>query len=126
MCYEELTERFKPKYYDKGGNRLSLDEWGSKFEDQDYKIVKQERIGDYFISTVWVGLDMFTGNMFGGGPDFGIHIFESMVFDKENEGIEQMRYATLVQAQHGHEEFVERYKEIISREIPSVAESNCE
>lgn len=46
------------RYFDRQGNPISLMEYGEKFEDLTYKIVKQERIGEYFVSTVWTGINM--------------------------------------------------------------------
>lgn len=52
-------------------------EWGRLMADQDYRIIKQDRISDFFVSTVWLGID----HHFGGGPPW---IFETMVFVNED------------------------------------------
>lgn len=49
--------------------------WGKAFEKASDRIVKQEHIGDLFVSTVFLGLD----HSFGDGPPI---LWETMVFKK--------------------------------------------
>ena len=107
--------RTEPGYYDRQGNPMpDVLAWAKKAEGQDgYKRVAETRVGDYWISTVWVGLDMaFTG------PPL---IFETMVFwqghddephDHALDG-EQDRYTTEEQALAGHDQMVARVREIV-------------
>lgn len=97
----------KPRYFDREGKLLERMEWVRRCEDDDYKIIKQEDVGGYFVSTVWIGLNMSYWR------DAPIKIFETMIFriDEDNE-IEdrirgyQERYSTETEALEGHEKAV--------------------
>jgi len=90
-------------YYDKDGLEIDVDEWTELFSDKQYQIIQQDKIGNNFISTVWLGLN----HSWNGG---GIKIFETMVFN-DSEEIEQdmERYETEAEAIRGHERFLEKY-----------------
>jgi len=107
-------------YYNRKGQPIADTlEWAKLIEDLNYKIVKQEYIGDYWISTVWLGLD----HSFGHGAPL---IFETMVFSKEEteevrilnrvrkfrKEFDQVRYTTEQEALAGHHELVEKYRQI--------------
>lgn len=90
-------------YYDKDGVPISINEWGSKFEDQQYKRVARTTITDaadptkmYDISTVWLGLNH---NYSEDGPPL---IFETMVFGDDSSDLDMYRYATQQEAKDGH------------------------
>ena len=103
---ERVRKEYGPMYFDRQGKEIALMEWGRKCEDHDYKIVKQEEVDKYFISTVWIGLNM---QMFRNAPK---QIFETMIFlqDEENKNpddplhLYQARYSTEEEAIKGHEE----------------------
>lgn len=93
------------RHYDRSGNKITIRDWfrlrhWDRLENEmRYTIVKQETIGDYWISTVWIGLDH---NFMGTEP----HIFETMVF-RESTGesdLDCRRYSTEWEALQGHEE----------------------
>ncbi len=101
---EQCRKQYRATYYDKSGNPISQMDWRQKSEDFDYKVIKQENLGKYFISTVWLGLDH---NIYGEIP----LIFETMIFideDKKEEGnclhLWQERYYTESQAIKGHKD----------------------
>ena len=78
-------------------------------ENSDYRIVKHDEVGDYLISTVWLGENY--------NPAKGFPlIFETMVFrinkDDENdyEPIDMIRNSTEEDALKAHEKRVMRYK----------------
>lgn len=95
-------------YYNKKGEPMELMVYANHFEDPKYKIVKQEDVGDVWISTVWLGLD----HGFGGGKPI---IFETMVFPRKTgevdygDELEQERYCTEEEALKGHKEMVKKY-----------------
>ncbi len=103
---ERVRKQYGPMYFDRQGIEMELMDWGRKCEDEDYKILKQEEIDRYFVSTVWIGLNM---QMFKQLP---IQIFETMVFlkDEDNKNPDdplnmyQKRYSTEEEALRGHEE----------------------
>jgi hypothetical protein len=66
-------------FFDRKGKSISLDEYASLVAKPEYKIVKQEYIGKFFVSTVWLGLDMGLHNE---NPPL---IFETMVFDRRED-----------------------------------------
>lgn len=84
--------------------------WAAWFEQatkDKARIIKQERVGKYFISTVFIGLDH---NLFDQSHP---HIFESMVFSG-GESIDQDRYSTFGQALRGHQAIVRHYENLSS------------
>ncbi len=93
-------------YYDKEGNAMTLEEWGEKLEDSEYKVVAQKELpNEKWISTVWLGLNHGFGD---GGPPL---IFETMVFPKKGEygELDMDRYSTLEEAEAGHKKMVEEW-----------------
>lgn len=131
-------------YYDRSGNPISFRDWArishwDEKNDRQYKIVKQEYVGNYWVSTVWLGLD----HGFGRGAPL---IFETMVFNHSPEipepppfpsdrfepdsdewkeffedfpeqtqstDVDARRYSTLEQAIEGHREMVEKVRLIV-------------
>jgi hypothetical protein len=82
-------------YRDKEGTLIDLMKWSDLISDDQYKIVKQEYVGELFISTVWLGLRHFNNSF-----------FETMIFSKN--GTEAMcRYQTQKEAEFGHEIIME-------------------
>lgn len=85
-------------------------EWGRFFEKRKKRIVKQETIGHYWVSTVFLGIN----HGFGTGPPV---LFETMVFlDKEDphdgrESGDCERYCTWDEAAAGHEVVCARLRE---------------
>ena len=75
--------------------------WAKWFEKGD-RVVQQDTVGRYWISTVFLGLDHRFGQP---GPPL---LFESMAFGDANErgyreDLDQNRYATWDEAVAGHE-----------------------
>ena len=92
-------------YYNKQGEKITIEEWCSLLKDRSYKIIKQEELENgKFVSTVWLGLDYQFEE---GEPPL---IFETMVF--QMEGNYRERYSTLAEAEEGHKRIVNKYKEI--------------
>jgi hypothetical protein len=109
--YEKLRKQFEStiRYFDRQGNPIEILDWARKCQDYDYKLVKQEEVGKYFVSTIWVGLNM---SMWRNNP---IQIFETMIFLNEGSDEERRndpicdlihRYSTEEQALAGHERAV--------------------
>ncbi len=126
---ERVRKEYGPMYYDRQGKEMELMEWGRKCEDLDYKILKQESVGRWWISTVWVGLNM---QMFRKAP---IQIFETMIFTEEKDkdlkedplAFYQERYSTEAEAFEGHEQAVMicRAQLHIEQRIKSQVEENA-
>lgn len=97
------------RYYDRQGKELDLLEWGRLFEDKEYQCVKQDQIGKYLISTVWIGINLglFTDHF---------QIFETMIFNKEGTEDYQDRYETEEEAIAGHKIAVEYVNNLIKQE----------
>lgn len=95
-------------YYNKQGKEIDLMKWAKLFENNNYKVVKQENVGKFRVSTVWIGLD----HGFNGGNPL---IFETMVFSQkkfkanQDNDFDQERYSTLEEAKKGHKEMVKKY-----------------
>lgn len=92
---------FAALYYDREGKPIPFVVWGELFNDQEYKVVKQDVfvLGDQpvYVSTVWMGLNH---NWMPGRPP---KIFETMIFGGELD-LEQWRYTTEEEALAGHAE----------------------
>ena len=101
-------------YRDKLGRCIESDELDVLLRHPEYKVVKQEKVGPYFISTVWLGVPYGLG---WNQP----HYFETMVFlipegvkdpkEKLGEGLEIYRYHNIIEAEAGHEEVVKEWKQ---------------
>lgn len=69
--------------------------WAQWFEQSsDERIVAQDRLGDVFISTVFLGLD----HSFGRGEPL---LFETMIFSGPHDQYQE-RYSTKAEALEGH------------------------
>ena len=87
-----ILEDKKPKQVN------DLEDWAMQFDHQN-RIVKQDKIQDVKISTVFLGLDH--------SFDEGVPIlFETMIFGGEHDGYQE-RYATWEEAEKGHEEAIQ-------------------
>lgn len=80
-----MRRRFEDMFYILDGTEVikvdSQDEWSKWFvENFTRKFLARTDIGDHWISTVFVGLNM---NYFGSGPPF---VFETMVFKSDESG----------------------------------------
>lgn len=98
----------RPRWYDRLGLPISIEEAETLHSDPDYQRVAVEVMGDAVVSTVWLGLDYG----FGGGPPL---IFETLVIGGPLDG-EQFRYSTDEQAVVGHRMMVDRVR--AARENP--------
>lgn len=88
-------------YLDRCGDEITFDEFNILFNEREYQVIKQDKIDDFFVSTVWLGL-------IPGYENKKPLIFETMIFKEqglENEYI--FRYVTEEEAIKGHEEAVE-------------------
>ena len=99
--------RYGVRYYKMDGTPYTgpnaMMNWAKDFEEQDRIIGRTPLPGGGRVSTVWLGLDH---NFIMGGP---ILIFETMVFSKLGEALDQQRYSTLKEARKGHKETVKRW-----------------
>ncbi len=75
-------------------------EWARDCGDREGCIVKQDTLpSGHWVSTVWIGLAMGLSGIPGYGPPL---IFETMVWDAQEEIVDQDRYATEEDAIVGH------------------------
>jgi hypothetical protein len=89
-------------YYvlDAAGNpcKANLTEWAQFFESPKKRVLQQDRVGKYFVSTVFLGIDH---NFAGGGEPL---LWETMIFPEGGlRELYQCRYSTLQQAESGHQ-----------------------
>jgi hypothetical protein len=85
--------------------KTDLMTWASWFENVKDRHVADEKVGDVRVSTVFLGLDHAWG---GNEPP---QIFETMVFGGELDQ-EMDRYSTWEQAEIGHQNMVDRVKQV--------------
>ena len=87
--------------------KTDMADWGAWMEaamQNKRRIVQQDQIGEFFISTVFLGIDHSFG--FGGPPI----LFETMIFPKDsNEETYQERYTTWDDALKRHRELVAEF-----------------
>lgn len=75
-------------YYDRQGNPMTLEQWAKTFEDPNSKRVAETTIGDWWVSTVWLGLDHGFESLFERDDDpepYRPVIFETMIFYRHPE-----------------------------------------
>lgn len=91
-------------HFDRAGLPISMKEWGQLgYGMDDYRRIGSTNIRRWWISTVWVGLDMSFRN----GPPL---IYETMIFWRKPKkgGLNStdwcMRYSTDKEARRGHSE----------------------
>lgn len=96
----DYLDKVDGHHFNRLSEPISMREYFHLLAIPGYRIVKQEHIGDYFVSTVWLGLNH--------GYSGSVLIFETMVFNQnppenyENYHLPQERYATEQQAFQGH------------------------
>jgi hypothetical protein len=94
-------------FYDKDGSPIKQDVYrAKKYGELSYKRVAETTLPDgKWVSTVWLGID----HNHGSGPPL---IFETMVFESKDDlnELDMKRYATLAQAEAGHEAMVARWR----------------
>lgn len=91
--YMEFMGQMYARHFDKEGRPISLRVWTMlRAIGPLYVRVDGTRVGDVWVSTVWLGIDY--GDR---------HIFETLCFDHEGSmGDTMVRYSTLNEAQKGH------------------------
>lgn len=92
------------KYFDKVGKPLELLTWARLFEDVSYRRIAADTVPDgKVVSTVWLGTDYSSNN-----PPL---IYETVVFTNGYglSKVEEMRYATEMEAREGHRQMVQKY-----------------
>jgi hypothetical protein len=79
--------------------------WARWFEEsREKRVVKQDRVGEYFVSTVFLGLAHNYARACHPERDLPPHIFETMVFYGEDRGgVNQERCSTWAEAEAQHE-----------------------
>ena len=100
-------------YRDKEGNKITSEQLEGFLRDDDYRVVVQDRVGPYFISTVWMGVPYGVREPF----DY----FETMVFltppnvedprDNLGKALECYRYNSHEEAVMGHYQVISEWKE---------------
>jgi len=105
-----------PRHYGLDGEPISMRHWGYLVESKR-RILRQEYIGDYWISTVHIGID------------HGWHserplIFETMVFkggspERLGDDVETRRYSTWQEALAGHEELLNEVRLLAQLDSPT-------
>jgi hypothetical protein len=92
--WDPLFDRLdRGDFYDREGRSITMRQWGILHSNVAYVRVAEDKIGPYWISTVWLGVNH---GIF--GPPL---IFETMVFGG-GESHDCVRYSSLERAQTGH------------------------
>jgi hypothetical protein len=104
----------KPEYYNVEGNHITGDEWLELKKTREDSTIKTFDNGYYFVSTVWIGINMNVSPTYLTGMPPAI--FETMIFGKGPLDLTQYRYATLGQALKGHKKAVTLAKRATPKE----------
>jgi hypothetical protein len=113
-----ILDGHTPVHLPSNGRETTLT-WARWFEEHRAdRIVKQEQIGPYWISTVFLGLDHGLGRMLGISPRNQHPIlFETMVFavvGTERKLDVQERCSTWEEAEEQHERIAEQFRKAIN------------
>lgn len=98
-------------YYEeqKDGTYKKIDvmEWAKKYSKEGARVIQQDKVGPFFISTVYLGLDH---RFLQGGPPL---IYETMIFHDDSGFMEhyQQRYSRSVVASETHQRIVKVMKD---------------
>lgn len=110
-----MPSRYSSQHYDRKGKPITFCAWALLFEDREgYGRVRATTVGQWWISTIWLGLDH--GFNYPERADYQPVIFETMVFWHGPEGMERMyeegdRYSTEAEARRGHASFIRRIRQ---------------
>lgn len=101
-----------PPYRNKLGDIIEADEMEILLRDKEYRVIGQDRIDNYLISTVWLGVPHDMGEAYFETvitkiPKDSIDTTEGKGFDVE---IDIHRYSTLNEAEEGHAEIVKIFR----------------
>ena len=101
-------------YRDKAGNKIDAEKLEALLRDNDYRVVLQEKVGPYFISTIWMGVPH--------GCAAPYDYFETIIFltppnvkDPRlflGKQMDCYRYHRMEEAVMGHYDVINEWKEI--------------
>ena len=109
-------------FYSPSGRKISMSVGSIARTLQDPHVAETE-IENFWVSTVWTGMDMAMSRFFSEKADTKPIIFETMIFgnsEKPDENCElnnyQQRYSTIEEAEIGHQAAVELLKSYLAIE----------
>lgn len=105
-------------YYDRDGQPIDSQRWAQLFEDENYRRIAYNEIGNVTVSTVWLGLDHEYQNLF--GEQRPPQIFETMSFGLGHDV--HIRYAIEKLARAGHADIVAKITAIAGAIAPAPIE----
>jgi hypothetical protein len=92
-------------HFDRNGEPISHERFVELMNDLDYRVLGQEQVGPYYVSTCWIGWNMapLASLLFGHPP----RIFETAVTGCEQQDppvahFDVRRYSTEAEALEGH------------------------
>jgi hypothetical protein len=109
MDSTENTYGWESDYKDKFGRPIGADELELLLRNKEYTVIKQETVGDVFISTAWLGVAF----------DMGQSFFETLVCEADknsdcgfdcNKLLDCERYDDISQAEVGHAKMVKKWR----------------
>lgn len=100
----------EPLFYDRDGEPIDdVVQWANLNNDPEYRFLRDETVGSRRVITVWLGLDVATGEY--DRP----HIFTTGVFNGPGFGANmeaEYSYATEAEALAGHADAVDRLRHL--------------
>lgn len=92
-------------FCDRSGKKMTLVEWSDCLLDSEYRVICEDVVGDYVITTSWIGISC---------ADDSVPTFETMVFNTTIRSIIKLqRYDRENEALVGHNEMLEKYKSAV-------------
>jgi len=95
-----------------------MEDWIENFKSNEKRIVKQDSIGDVFVSTIFLAIDHSFSR--GEGPPI---LFETMIFRGIHDQYQE-RYSTWEEAEEGHERAIKLVNDTNNGESNNEGEYN--
>ena len=101
------------RYRDKNGNKITSEEMEPLLRDDNYRVVAQDKVGPYFISTVWLGVPYGIREPF---DYFETIVFLTPSWEKNprntlGKEMELYRYHCMEEAVMGHYDVIQEWRD---------------
>jgi hypothetical protein len=104
-------------HYGPDGEAISLRSWCRLREFRPELVrIAEDTIGDYWVSTVWLGIDH--GLRLTELPEYRPMIFETMVFKGQQSDLDCRRYSTEEEALQGHRRVCDEVQLLLAGTTP--------
>lgn len=109
-----MTQPTRPLFYDYDGQPTTAERWNELLLSTR-RSVRFTTIGNYLVSTVWLGLDHGLGHQ---PMIYETQVFDARIPDGLGRTVYQQRYPNRDQAEQGHQDAIELTQTIYDRSEP--------